>query len=72
MKDFEPHLLELGIPYELHPNAHKFMHRKEIKIAFSYLLLLGRPDDNFALQTVLETREGFGEKIIQNLVDFQK
>jgi superfamily I DNA/RNA helicase len=48
VKDFEPYMLELGIPYELHPNAHKFMQRKEIKVAFAYLLLLGRPNDNFA------------------------
>jgi len=48
VKDFEPFLLELGIPYELHPNAYKFMQRREVKVAFSYLLLLDRLEDNFA------------------------
>jgi superfamily I DNA/RNA helicase len=51
-----------NIPYELHPNANKFLQRKEIKLAFNYLLLLGRPKDNLALEQVIETLEGFGEK----------
>ena len=53
-KEFEKHLIIQNIPYELHPNAHKFLQRKEIKLAFSYLLLLKRPNDSIALQTVIE------------------
>ena len=67
-KDFEQYLISLDIPYELHPNAFKFMQRKEIKIAFSFLLLLERPNDSIALQTILEITEGFGEKIIERLM----
>jgi hypothetical protein len=40
------------------------MQRKEIKVSLAYLLLLQRPNDNFAFSTVLETLEGFGDKII--------
>jgi superfamily I DNA/RNA helicase len=38
--DLEKHLIMAGIPYDLHPSAHKFLNKKEVKVALSYLLLL--------------------------------
>jgi superfamily I DNA/RNA helicase len=60
--EFEKYLITAGIPYELHPSAHKFLNKKEVKIAFHYLVLLQRPDDFVALENVLDTLDGFGEK----------
>lgn len=67
IKQFEPYLIREKIPYELHPKAHKFLERSEVKLAFGFLLLLGRPDDSIAFEIALETLEGFGEKIISDL-----
>ncbi|TNV83096.1 hypothetical protein FGO68_gene12902 [Halteria grandinella] len=69
---FEPVLIQQNIPYELHPNAHKFLDRKEVKIAFSYLLLLGRSNDSIAFQNVLSSLDGFGETTVLNLVECHK
>ncbi len=67
-RDFEQHLILNDIPYELHPSAHKFMQRKEIKVSLAYLLMLEHPNDNVALQTVLESTDGFGEVVISRLM----
>jgi len=52
----------------LHPSAHKFLNKKEVRIAFCYLLLLQRPDDNIALENVLDTLDGFGEKAQDGII----
>ena len=45
----------------MNPNVKRFLERKEVKLALSYLLLLGRPHDNFAYLNILPLLEGFGK-----------
>lgn len=48
------------------------MLRKEIKLSFSYLLLLQRPDNNIAFDHVIETLDGFGDKAHENILAYSK
>ena len=63
-KEMEKNLIQQIIPYELGPSAQRFLDKKEVKILFNYLLLIGRPGDNFAMKEVLGTLPGFGEKTV--------
>lgn len=65
-REFEQYMIFNSIPYDLH-TAVKFLSRKEIKLSFNYMLLLKRPDDQVAFEYILETREGFGDKMLEKL-----
>ena len=49
------------------PNVHRFLEKKEVKVAMSYLLLISRPEDCIAFEKVLETLPGFTKTIVEKL-----
>ena len=63
----EEALLRAAIPYRIH-GGHRFYERQEIRNALAYLRLLVNPDDDAALERVLNTpTRGIGERTVEHL-----
>ena len=63
----EEALLRVGLPYRIH-GGHRFYERLEIRNALAYLRLLVSPDDDAALERVLNTPpRGIGERTLEQL-----
>ena len=63
----EEALLRVGLPYRIH-GGHRFYERLEIRNALAYLRLLVNPDDDAALERVLNTPpRGIGERTLEQV-----
>lgn len=58
------------IPYSLSKNITKFFDKKEIKIAFAYITILVKPNDNVYFERVLDSIKGLGKKTLKSITDY--
>jgi DNA helicase-2/ATP-dependent DNA helicase PcrA len=64
---FEEYLLKASIPYRVYGGL-RFFERAEIKDALAYLLLLQNPNDDAAMERVINTpNRGIGQKTVSQL-----
>ena len=66
-REFEDRLLTLGIPYRV-IGGPRFYERREIRDAIAYLRVIAQPDDDLALERIINTpRRGIGKATVQTL-----
>jgi DNA helicase-2/ATP-dependent DNA helicase PcrA len=67
MREFEERLITLGIPYRV-VGGPRFYERQEIRDALAYLRLIAQPDDDLALERIINVpRRGLGDATVQTL-----
>ena len=67
MREFEERLITLGLPYRV-VGGPRFYERQEIRDALAYLRVVAQPDDDLALERIINTpRRGLGAATIQTL-----
>ena len=65
-------LVRLGIPYRVYGGM-KFYERKEVKDLVSYLRMLVNPNDDLALERIInEPKRGIGDSTVDQLKDFAR
>ena len=66
-REFEERLLTLGVPYRV-VGGPRFYERAEIRDAIAYLRVVAQPDDDLALERIVNTpRRGIGNKAMQQV-----
>jgi len=64
-REFEERLITLGVPYRVVGGA-RFYERKEIRDAVAYLRVMNQPDDDLALERIInEPARGIGKTTMQ-------
>lgn len=58
------------IPYELSANILKLLEKKEMRLAFNFLLALGRPNDDIGMKAVLKCIKGLGDKTLNSIKEY--
>ena len=67
MREFEERLITLGVPYRV-VGGPRFYERQEIRDAIAYLRVIAQPDDDLALERIINTpRRGLGAATIQTV-----
>ncbi|MGE3622478.1 MAG: ATP-dependent helicase [Bdellovibrionales bacterium] len=71
-RHFEERFIQLGIPYRVLVGA-RFYERQEIRDAMAYLRLLASPEDDLALERIInQPKRGVGPAAIQQLHQFAR
>lgn len=66
-REFEERFLTLGVPYRV-VGGPRFYERKEIRDAIAYLRVVVQPDDDLALERIINTpRRGIGKASLQQV-----
>ncbi|PPR10234.1 MAG: DNA helicase II [Alphaproteobacteria bacterium MarineAlpha11_Bin1] len=67
MREFEERLITLGLPYRV-VGGPRFYERAEIRDAIAYLRVVVQPDDDLALERIINTpRRGLGTATLQTM-----
>ena len=67
MREFEERFITLGVPYRVYGGL-RFYERAEIRDAVAYLRAIHQPDDDLAVERIINTpRRGLGDATIQTL-----
>jgi DNA helicase-2/ATP-dependent DNA helicase PcrA len=66
-REFEERFITLGVPYRVYGGL-RFYERAEIRDAVAYLRVIHQPDDDLAVERIINTpRRGLGDATIQTL-----
>lgn len=72
MRQLEEQLLRADIPYQVYGGP-RFFERQEIRDAIAYIRVIERPDDDLALERIINVpRRGIGEATVQKLSAFAR
>ena len=71
-RSYEQEFTKYGIPYKVF-GGFKFFERKEIKDILAYMRLVSNPDDNEAMERVINVpKRGIGGKTVQAMYDYSQ
>lgn len=72
MREFEDRFISLGLPYQVIGGA-RFYERMEIRDALAYLRVTVQPDDDLALERIINTpKRGIGQATVQTLYEYAR